>query len=130
MEKYDWGTFTDFLGTYEIKDTYKFIQWFREKCYYLAIKSLGKLFKEAESLEMDHHLDDLFELEATFFELNFFIQERKEGVFQITDVDLDKAGAKFTNHIFNKFLFNLSELGMVALLYDKEKEDFFWKINK
>lgn len=125
MEKYSWGTYIDFNNTFEITDVYEFVSWFRDKCYKIALVNLKKLFNET-NLD-DYDLDDNFELEATFFELNFYIEEVKSGRFHISDKHLDIAGAKFTNHIFNKFLFNLGELGLVELYYDAENEGFFWR---
>jgi hypothetical protein len=130
MEKFSWGQYIDFLNKYEITNVYEFVLWFRGKCYSLAIRNLGKLFKEAEKIETMYELDDTFELEATFFELNFFVEEKNNGKFCIDNSGLEQAGTKFTNHIFNKFLFNLSELGMVSLYYDHKAGDFFWRANK
>lgn len=130
MSVEEWGK-AEFPGSERILIFHvgNFVDWIRETAYYGALKNIGyNLFRDKNALNgiQKMGMDETWELEATFFELNRVVI-KENNKFYIETERVAVAGQSLSNHFVDKILFDLSYKGMIDLVWDKNKQDFAWK---
>lgn len=116
----------------EIDNLENFILWIREQSYTLAIRHIGHLFFNDQMKYENEIIDDEIDDEEVFIELfpNLIEDESIANKYYITSKD----AAGVIKNIANKFLYNfinqLVDCNILEMCWDKNREDFIWRLTK